>query len=471
MKKLFIVTLMIALMTGCTTRSTILNENNNSSRRTDEVSNVENVRDDGDLSERSSSSSGSKTLVAEELNKSDLGYTISKSSIYVQDPKFYFDDGLDFNGKSETKSGDAYVYNFVSSEGKDSYDSAKKYIDEIAAKCNLKITTDHCQDYTNSRFFSWGLTYTGSGNITYKGTVNFTEEEGNITVYGTVEKSRFKLAILIPTEFDIVDLGMRYSGQNVSTGLKGESISAGVYKNSDGSFSTTDGRFTVKKNEAVVFRDGDKYEGTVRVSANENRTDYITEDYYRDELFIFRVPTDRLMTGDTYTLTDMLVNFGSDFGTVAALQGFTATQYFAARHDGDLLITTNEKDNFESLSIRVMYYKKDVEIVYYVYAVFNSEPYELEAFCAADLSDIDEESESNNSGGGSVSISTGRGQDTCRNCGGSGKIDCTSCSGKGYWETTTTSPNYSGSTSFNSTITTRKDCPFCDGGRKDCPYC
>ncbi|MCC8097198.1 MAG: hypothetical protein LIO44_01280, partial [Eubacterium sp.] len=307
-----------------------------------------------------------------------------------QDPYYYFDETLGMSDKSVNDNEEIFTFN--SSGGTDDYEAAEKYVNLIASKCNLKVTTDY-YDQKTSLFFSWGLTYTGSGRITQKGSVNYTNEEGNVTMWGLVKRSSFKFVIAIPSQFEIVDLGYRYSGNNVSSGLYGQSAAAGLYKNSDGSFSTSDGRLTTSLGNATVLRDGTKYTGEVRVDAasKDYRTDYWVEDYYRDEVLIFGAPTGRLMTGDIYTLDDLTIDTSSgSFSKAKDLTGWTWTTFLGIGHSDKFFVPTYKTDYVKNLTLRVMYYEKDVAMVYYICAEFNSEPYVVEALCAADLSNVKE---------------------------------------------------------------------------------
>ena len=51
----------------------------------------------------------------------------------------------------------------------------------------------------------------------------------------------------------MTDLGLRLGGKNVSVELPGQSSSAELVENADGSFSTSDGRMTVTPGQAMIL--------------------------------------------------------------------------------------------------------------------------------------------------------------------------------------------------------------------------
>lgn len=90
---------------------------------------------------------------------------------------------------------------------------------------------------------------------------------------------------------------------------------------------------------------------------------------------------------------------------------------------------------------------------------------------------------SGSSGGGGSSSSSSSGHNPaenwnagvkvkCYKCNGSGTIACTNCDGKGYKETYVTVPNYSGSTSPNTSSKSKETCYKCHrSGTITCPRC
>ena len=116
--------------------------------------------------------------------------------------------------------------------------------------------------------------------------------------------------------------------------------------------------------------------------------------FYRDDSLFFCSPIDRIMTGDVYTLQDLtqtsswINKDNRQLNSVDDFDDYTWTLFLGAANDGyyitPLISSANE---FEKLTVRIMYYEKSVAAVYYIDAVFTDAPYEYEALCAVDLSD------------------------------------------------------------------------------------
>ncbi|MCI7812449.1 MAG: hypothetical protein SO016_12470 [Lachnospiraceae bacterium] len=338
----------------------------------------------------SGNSSASKTLVSEPMAEDPLSYTITSDSVYIQDPIDFCGSALSYSAIST--SGNYNVRNFTGT-------GADKAVMEAYVKAicdgnyNLRLSQEYEQSYSSS-FFSWGLDYTGSGNVSDTVNVTYTDSNCTICIYGTIERDNMKIAVWIPQSMEQVDLGLRYGGANQTVTIAGPSASAGLYKLSDGSFETTDGRLSTSLGYATVLRDGTPYitEATFKRDSQSSRDELWVRDFYRDETLFFCAPQNRLMTGDVYTLKDLIQEASwlnrsrTVLGNADDFDDYTWTLFFGAGHDGDfitpLLADFNE---FEDLTVRVMYWDKNVEAVYYIYAEFNSSPYVIEALCAVDL--------------------------------------------------------------------------------------
>ncbi len=332
-------------------------------------------------------------LVSEKLEKDPLSYTVTADSVYIQDLVDYCDGKLGYGERSE--SGKYYVRNF-SGSGKD-----KAILDAyVAMLCdgshNLKLTVEHDQKYS-TEFFSWGIDYTGTGNVRSTTEVTFRDDQCTINIYGTIEGNRMKAAVWIPKEMEIVDLGSRYESDAVNVSLAGGSAMAGLYRLADGSFMTSDGRLSTKPGQALVLRDGQACttEATILRNTRLGRDELWVRDFYRDETLFFCSPANRLMTGDVYTLKDLnreeswLNNGTSQFSTADKFASYIWTLFFGAGHDGDFITPlVSTMTEFQDLTVRVMYWEPDVEAVYYIYAQFDSAPYEIEALCAVNLSNL-----------------------------------------------------------------------------------
>ncbi|MGN1116068.1 MAG: hypothetical protein ACI4TH_05845, partial [Candidatus Ornithomonoglobus sp.] len=198
-----------------------------------------------------------------------------------------------------------------------------------------------------------------------------------------------------------------------------------------GSFETSDGRLRTQIGKAMVIRDGESMSADAEyVIKKDKKEELIVDNFYRDEVLYFSVPYRRIMSGDLYkhenlkddsNKTNQRYNWGP--------QGFnTGTEVFAAVHNGTWIYPLYANSSYEDLTVRVMYYERDVAAVFYIYAEFTTSPYEIEALCAVDLSTA-EKAEEEPSGGGSSDGGLMLGI-TCHSCGGSGR--CSECGGSGH---------------------------------------
>lgn len=345
----------------------------------------------GSQDDEDDTSASRKTLVSEPLEKDPLSYSITADSVYIQDPAEFCGSELTLTSSSST--GSYYVRKFAGSS------SDKKvlteYVSTICNGYNLAVTAQYDESY-DSNFFSWGIDYTGSGNVDSLTDVLFLDDvQANICVYGIIDGNDLEAILWIPQDMEIVDLGLRYGGGSETVSLAGDSALAGLYKLSDGSFETTDGRLSVELGEAVVLRDGKTYttEATFNRDSQLNRDELWVRNFYRDETLFFCAPENRLETGDIYTLKDLVQEadwINSMAGVLDSADSFTDynwTLFFGAGHDGDFITPLlSDLNKFEDLTVRVMYWDEGVEAVYYICAVFDSSPHTVEALCAVDLS-------------------------------------------------------------------------------------
>lgn len=108
------------------------------------------------------------------------------------------------------------------------------------------------------------------------------------------------------------------------------------------------------------------------------------DSFYRNESFFFCSPMDALMTGDVYTRKDLTqeaswVN-SKVFTSLSEFAGYRWNLFFGAGHDGDFITPLlGERNEYKDLTVRIMYWNKGVEAVYYIYAEFDTSPYTLEA--------------------------------------------------------------------------------------------
>lgn len=331
-----------------------------------------------------------KTLVAETLESDPLNISVTPDSIYIQDLVDFCGGALSYEPLSTSK--DYNVRNFSGTASDKAVLEA--YVRTVCdGNYNLELVDEYEKSYSDT-YFSWNINYTGSGNVTATMDGTFTDTVCTIEIYGTIERNKMKAAVWIPQQMEQIDLGLRYGGQNEDVHIAGESAMTGLYKLSDGSFETADGRFSTGLGQAMVMRDGTPYitEATFNRDSKLSRDELWVENFYRDEMLFFCAPENRLLTGDVYTLKDLIqeddwVNkTPSVFDDADTFAAYRWTLFFGMGHDGDFITPLlADYSEFKELTVRVMYLDKDVEAVYYIYAELKSEPYTIEALCAVDL--------------------------------------------------------------------------------------
>lgn len=250
------------------------------------------------------------------------------------------------------------------------------------------------------------------------------------------------------------DLGFRIDGNHIDVFGLGKSATAGLYIMPDGSFQTSDGRLNAQLNKATVIRDGKKLKADAHYNLNNSEWLMVNE-YHRNEDFFFAVDPEYTVQGDYYWCSSFVegrYSFVDGDADRVMDNGHGENPFFVVAANNHRYGPTQTDNRFESLFVRVMYYKEDETAVYYVYAKLkDSEPSEIEALCAISLK-VEEAEEEKQSGGSSIFD-----KDECGACFGDGK--CNTCGGSGTKRTWT----------GDSYIT--QDCTgaFCNNGR--CNQC
>lgn len=339
-----------------------------------------------------SKASNGKVLVAEPMEETGTEFRDTSEKAYIQDLVQYCNGTLSYDPLSTSENYNVRKFNGSAED----YEVVKAYIDELCSG-NLQLVKTYEETYDDV-FFSFGLDYVGLKNITDTVIVNYTEEYCNVNLYGIIERDRLTVSVWTPMEMELVDMGKRYGGARESVGYSGSSIGAGLYKLSDGSFETTDGRLKTASESACVLRDGAVCPASAEFSRNHDlsRDELWVRGFYRDEAVFFCTPAGRLMTGDIYTIRDVMreeswmrnkrMSRESDF------TGYTWNLFLGTVHDGDYITPVNsELNEYENLTVRVMYWEPDAEAVYYISAEYDTAPYTLEILAAVSLAGADED--------------------------------------------------------------------------------
>ncbi len=380
-------------------------------------------------------------LLAEPIPDMNSYIRLDESSNYIQSFEDFCDGELSLEPLSDPDTNQNYNFNGES----DDISIIREYIDLICSEgMNLELKDSYYFAYKDESYFSYAIDYTGTAKVEGNNTMLYGDNNTicDISVWGLTDGSDLELTFYIPVSMDVIDLGYR-TGASSRTDINpaGVSARAGLYRLSDGSFRTSDGRLETELGRAMILRDGTEInsEAEYRIYTDK-KEELAVDNFYRTESMYFTVPYNALIEGDMYELS--AIRRKSNYSPPTAYKLGTA---FAFNHSGQWQYPLYEGSYYSDLTIRLMYYEKDAAAVFYIYAGFIAEPFEIEALCAVDLSDAVVENTS--SGGGSSGGSSSSGT-SCWSCGGSGT--CSGCGGSGYIY------RYgSGGTSI------RSDCPDC----------
>lgn len=322
-------------------------------------------------------------------------FEVTSDSVVVQDMYNYMQNKMSFDPLSTNKSKQTYR---SFSGGKDTYSLIKEYVEALTdGSNNFKLVDSVYEAYGNEAFFSFAIDYTGSGPVhgekvemLFKNGVY-----GDITIYGTLKRSSTKGQIIAADGLEFGDLGLRVGGETESVSLPGTSLYADLYRLSDGSYQTGDGRFHVKVGEAAVYRDGEMYttDATLYRNQGDNREELRIYNFYRNESIALAVPYNSVMTGDI--LDRSVIGRNDDDNStdkyMTAMEKFYSwklgTALMGVCHDGDYFIFyRDDLNNFDDAVVRVMYWDEAADVaVFYICTTFDSAPYEYEAVAAVSL--------------------------------------------------------------------------------------
>lgn len=271
-----------------------------------------------------------------------------------------------------------------------------------------KVTKELAEEYITFLTEEMGMILQETGKNSYGVSYGFThsmvEAEGTIAnkrlenkypvvlSYGGTENAKFYVNKDV---FTVCDMGYRRSGTKEEIKVYGDSAGAALIKTSDGIYKTDDGRLQTKLNEAMVIRNGENVVTEARHEIRDSKESILVEYYYRDEGFYLETPQYYSLTGDIYRINELVQ---SDYPTFERdemeYEEYGGKLTFLMSHNGTWIGPTHWENEYKQLTVRVMYYEKDVEAVYYVYAKFTEEePGEVEALVAVDLSEKEAEQE------------------------------------------------------------------------------
>lgn len=412
--------------------------------------------------------------------KSDVtgGRKPGKSSVQFQSMFDYFPQGFTFSEPEQ--SGLSYIQKFEASE--DDEDAVEAYIDFLCSDgMNFKLADEYYKDYrgmstANSKtvFASWALNYTGTASVEQKCDTAFIDgEKYALTVYYTIEYGEIEGVLKWSVSLESADLGFRAGGKIVNVAPGGKSASTGLIRKADGTYETSDGRFSAKLNEATIIKNGKMQKGTLEYEDNSPKGGDCLKIFDSNDKKLLCVVFPKSGIQKTGMLLDhnaLLQEYQfplsgdpyGDLGEDTELHQYIGTKWLTATYSD-----SPRKD----MTFRIVYYNEAENVaVYYIYTYFTEE---TEAFCVVDLSQAAKDDGQNSSGGSGSAVpplNNDKGNKICAVCKNKGKLFCNRCNGTGEIVIRGSIAGF-GSGNKGSFTENKGDCPECNNGYKDCSYC
>ena len=306
----------------------------------------------------------------------------------VQAPQNAFQDlGAWSNGKAVTGDSEEQGKATQYIEYTVSQKTIEKYMEMLKQNGFTEVDSYFFQ-YKSDPFVAWGF------NCDYLPNADKVKMQYKDNVYCNLciwSSDSDEFHLVYSSDLTKYDLGFRMDGSVADTSVKGPSAGAGLYRMPDGMYQTSDGRLSAALNTAMVLRDGKTYHCTAR---NEKNPDKLEEwlwldDYYRNEGICFMVPMNYVMEGDIFQYSDFererYYNKPNEKANITHWN-WNNKPLFLATVDGGWVGPKITDSNFKAVTVRILYYEKDVEAVYYIYAETSGTPAEIEALCAVSLS-------------------------------------------------------------------------------------
>lgn len=289
---------------------------------------------------------------------------------------YYWSDGQ-ATYRSEPSRSDVLYYH---------YKTDKSMVDSYVAmlqKHGFTLVDSYAYTYKSS-FYSWGFicdALPGAKTVP----LMYKDTPCHISLYYAGEEGQYTM--IVSTDFQVCDTGLRYDGTTVDLRPSGPSAAAGLVQLADGSYQTSDGRLTASVGTAMVLRDGTVYYADAKYAQEDGDEVLRIENFYRNEGIYFQFPISSLLQGDVFTQRDLRRWRWHNLKSMKDLAGYMwgDKPMLAMPRNGVWLGPTFNEDVYKAQTIRVMAYDSGGIAVFYIYSAFLSgEPGAVEALCVVD---------------------------------------------------------------------------------------
>lgn len=270
------------------------------------------------------------------------------------------------------------------------------------------------------------LIYTGTGRVTQ-------EEDSYYNGKAFAFDFYFDLADReIMTQYadglKIVDTGLRLSGTDYpAQQVYGPHIHDAFYGCGD-TYYSSDHALEAKRGECAIVLNGEPYLGTTE---NSGTARFFAEGFHRADWVEIYLEPDYPMDEDVYDRSELLQYKTSNIVTTTKddFVVFSVSSNNGADWDQP---RPRQNDNFEGVSVRVLQWDPEGDVVLYFYAdlYLDGEPYEIEGLLVTNPAENRQKKENTENSSGGNSGYDGDREQTCSACTGSGR--CNSCGGSGY---------------------------------------
>ena len=280
----------------------------------------------------------------------------------------------------------------VSKDGTTAYYVYKTDLDTIRAyvemlKANGFTQVGIYEGYKGSMYY-WAFTCDGAEDLPM---IHDAITDTDCHVYiGWTDSSRHKFRFGVARGLTVCDTGLRRDGATVDVTPQGPSAGAALVRQVDGSYATADGRLSAAVGTATVIRDGKTYQTTSRYRNEGGKQRLWVEAYHRNESMYLQFNENYLMQDDVFRNLDI-----QDWNLTALEPGSVDAYRYDAPvnlfifQDGMMRQPTWNDSYYETATLRLMYYDKGGDAVFYIYARFDNgrEPSEVEALVVVNMAD------------------------------------------------------------------------------------
>lgn len=347
---------------------------------------------------------------------------------------------------------------------KSCYAALESYVDVLCSEYDFRQEGEpYYEVIGGDLFFDFCLVYTGeNAPASHKVTGTFSKTMCDLSLYGTTQGSTLKGGLWFDPSLTGLDGGYRYGQEGADVTPVGESALAGLWREADGSFSTSDGRLTAAAGRAMLLWDDEASTASASYLryTDEGRQELVLEST-SGRLARIYLPLSCELTGGRVLGQEQFIIESSYAVSAGGLfedePSYTWPSMFAVhRQEGWVVPVRGMSGAMTALWTRVMYAEGDT-LVIYAAAEFETSPRALELLAVVSTANSEVESEPPAGGGaGSGSCSSCNGSGKCTTCGGTGKVR-KALAGTGKWveqDCTACRPAGSG------------NCPFCGGDGK-----